>query len=246
VIVDVSLRPSARCDRLPNFWVLLGPDFSGKSSVLAKLSRRSDASLISYDQEILGEKYALIGRLREAFVTDALPGLGSLYSPDFVLSLFNAYMIFLRDRVVESAGDKPIVVDSYYYKIIAKCFLSGFRGSYIFDLWRSFPQPSSVIYLDIDMDVAWRRSAEGRNLNTMEYYGEAPSRDGFVRYQRDLCELMMAEVPGADIHKVVPSDSVAETSEQIEQIIFSPAPTLAARLPVRAGDTIFTDRNHSE
>jgi thymidylate kinase len=215
------------CSRLDNLWVVLGADYAGKSSILARLSSRLNCHFISYDQGILGHEYSLVGRLRDAFVLEALPGVGSVYSSDFVISLFNCYMTFLRDRILASGSDKPIVVDSYYYKILAKCVLAGFGNDSTFALWRSFPQPNHIIYLDVDTEFAWLRSGEGRRLNSLEYYGREPSRGGFKAFQNDLRDFMMKEIVGANLKKLESVGEIEDLASTIARMISSTAPARA-------------------
>jgi thymidylate kinase len=204
-----------------NFWVLLGPDYAGKSTVMAELSRRLQGYFLSYDDAALGGKYPIVNRLREAIAVDVLSRIGSTYSSDFVISLFHAYMVFLRDRLLDAGDDKPVVVDSYYYKLLAKCSLAGLANDTLFALWRSFPQPKQIIYLDVAADVAWRRCEEGRRLNSLEFYGKAPTRDGFELFQVNLRHAMLREVAGIQLRTLDSSGAVNNVVSAVETIIHS-------------------------
>ena len=201
-----------------NFWVLLGPDYAGKSTVMTELSRRLQGHFLSYDDTALGGQYPIVNKLREAIAVDVLSRIGSTYSPDFVISLFHAYMVFLRDRLLEAGDDKPVIVDSYYYKLLAKCSLAGLANDAIFALWRSFPQPKQIIYLDVAADVAWRRS-EGRGLNALEFYGSAPTRDGFELFQVSLRHAMLREVAGIQLRTLDSSGAVNSVVSAVETMI---------------------------
>src|SRR5215510_9719888 len=109
----------------PQFCVLLGPDYAGKSSVLAELSGLATPwRCVSVDDAFLGPGHGLIASLRRHLVQDALPLLGTAYSVDFVASLLQTAVLHVRDQVL-AAGGTPVLVDSYYYKILAKCRLAG-------------------------------------------------------------------------------------------------------------------------
>ena len=64
-------------------------------------------------------------------------------------------MIHLRDRLAHVRDGRPVVVDSYCYKILARCRLAGVGDNPMFDWWRTFPQPTRVRYLDIPPEKAW-------------------------------------------------------------------------------------------
>ncbi|MCT9935136.1 hypothetical protein N5079_33535 [Planotetraspora sp. A-T 1434] len=177
------------------FFVLLGPDGAGKTTVMREIARRlPSVRLVSTDADLVPSEHALIARLRHSVVDEVLPGLGHTYSPEFLASLLQTAVVYLRDQAMAAGQAGPVVVDSYYYKILAKCRLAGIEGTPMYDWWRSFPQPDRVIYLDVTPESAWRRSHSGRSLNPMEYYGPAPERAGFELYQRNLRKLMLEEV----------------------------------------------------
>ena len=90
--------------------------------------------------------------------------------------------------------------------------LNGLVNEALFAWWRSFPRPGQVIYFDVDPATAWRRSGEGARLNSLEYYGETPTWEGFRRYQTDLARLMAKEVGP------VPTDVLGE-HDGVEQVI---------------------------
>lgn len=177
-----------------DFFVVAGQDFAGKSSALARL--RSDPrrwQVISTDSAFLGTRHRLVSDLRRG-VGEVLPRLGSAYSPGFLAALLQTAVVHLRDELDRVDADRPVIVDSYYYKIIAKCRLAGLTDNPMFDWWRSFPQPRRVLLVEVSAESAWRRCAAGARLNSLEHYGDRPSRDGFERYQRDLLKLMLQEI----------------------------------------------------
>ncbi len=193
------------------FAVLLGPDYAGKSSLLGALAGRG-VRCVSYDDDFVRPECSLVSDLRDGFVTRAVPGVGTAYSRDFVVSLVQTSVVYLRDEALRSDPDRPVLVDSYYYKILAKCVLTGLVNEHLFAWWRTFPQPSQVIYVDIDPDTAWRRSDHGARLNPFEYYGTVPTRAGFRDFQADLRRLMISEIG------VVPM-TVLDEPDRVEQTL---------------------------
>jgi thymidylate kinase len=201
------------------FHVLLGPDYAGKSTLFRALSQRSCGHLISCDDCPVAEQLAVAGSFRKAFAAVSSPTAGRTLSQEFVVSLFHAYLVFVRDQIAATRGDKPVIVDSYYYKILAKCVLTGVGNEGVFNLWRSFPQPSRVFYLDIDVDAAWERCDRGGRLNNFEYYGPRPTRSGFDRFQGALRSAMLKEVPARKITVIDQHRNVEDIVEEIENVI---------------------------
>jgi thymidylate kinase len=221
--------------RLDNLWVILGPDYAGKSSVMDLLSTSWNGRFVSYDDRLLSPQHSMVGRLRKSFLSEVLPGIGSVYSADFAISLFNCYAIFLRDQIAASESDRPIIIDSYYYKVLAKCVLAGFSCDRVFSVWRSFPQPKHVVYLDVDTDLAWFRSGEGRELNRLEYFGSEPSRSGFVRFQDELGKLMIKEIAGANVSELKSVGSIEDLAQDVARIIFLGEPDRSNSLSASCG-----------
>jgi thymidylate kinase len=183
------------------FWTLVGPDSSGKSTVLDLLHREHGWRVVSYDDEYL-DAYPLIRQLRERWVDDAFVWSGRRYSSELVLSALHPIVLHLRDEIARSAGPAPVIVDSYYYKLLAKCTLLGLHHEPTFDIWRSFPQPAGVFWLEVPPALAWRRSGRGDRLNPFEHYGTVPGRAGFTRLQGDLRATVLAEVGDVPVIRV--------------------------------------------
>ena len=196
----------------PDFYVLLGPDYAGKSTMLTALAG-AGWQCVSYDDNFVPADCPLILELRNTFVTRALRHVGTSYSPDFVLTLLQTSVVYLRDQILRADPDRPVIVDSYYYKILAKCLLKGLVNEQIFGWWRQFPQPRRVIYLDVSPENAWRRSGEGTRLNLFEHYGDNPNWAGFRRFQSDLAERMTAEVAG------IPLTVVDDAEDQLGRAV---------------------------
>jgi thymidylate kinase len=209
----------AAAEPVTNLWVLLGPDYSGKSSVISRVAERTGWAAVSYDEEFLGDGFDLVGRLRDDFLTEALRGLHTRFSVDFVVSLLQAAVVFLRDRALAECVTRPVLVDSYYYKILAKCRLHGLVNEQLFAWWRSFPVPQGVIFLDIDASTAWERTSRGAALNGFEHYGDRPSRAEFERFQRDLRRLMLEETRGVLTRVVGPGVDLDELVNQVNETV---------------------------
>ncbi|MFI0817982.1 hypothetical protein ACH4TX_17440 [Streptomyces sp. NPDC021098] len=203
----------------PRFTVLLGPDYSGKSSVLERLAERGTCTVVSYDETLLDPAYSLIASARDEFIADALRAPAGLYSSDLLLTLVQIAVVHLRDRVVDAPPDRPVIVDSYYFKLLAKCSLLGHGNPSLFSWWRSFPRPDQVIYLEVAPAVAWERSGWGAGTNTMEHYGEKPTEESFTSFQADLARTIRQEVAGLNLTTLGPCDDIEESVDLVEKAI---------------------------
>ncbi|WP_459719677.1 hypothetical protein [Actinophytocola sp. KF-1] len=200
--------------------MLLGPDYAGKSSVMAELRATvPDWHLVSVDSPFVAGEHAVLSRLKHALVADALPGLGSAFSSDFVLSLAQTAVVYLRDQVLAAPGGAPVVVDSYYYKILAKCGLIGGDDHPVFAWWRTFPKPRHVLYLDVAPEVAWRRCGRGARVNRLEHHGTHPDRIAFESFQSDLHKLMLDEVRDLPVTRLPGDGTVADTARTVREVL---------------------------
>jgi thymidylate kinase len=186
----------------PAFWTLVGPDGSGKSTVLDLLHRKHGWRVVSYDDAYLGA-HPLIRALRELWIDDAFLWRGERYTSELVLAALHPIVLHLRDEIARSDGSGPVIVDSYYYKLLAKCTLLGLSHQPTFDVWRSFPKPAGVFWLDVPPTLAWQRSGHGVHVNAFEHYGPVLDRAAFIRLQGDLRAAVLAElgdeIPVTDI-----------------------------------------------
>lgn len=180
------------------FDVVLGTDFAGKSTLLGELVRSEPAiEVVSTDDEFVSDEYDLIPRLRNDLVAEVLPAVRRRWSPDFAAGLMQMAVLYLRDQVERAAEARPgtpVLVDSYYYKILAKCRLAGLGGEGLFAWWQSFPQPRRVLFLDVSAETAWRRSRAGAATNPLEHYGDDPGWPGFRQFHDDLRAALLREV----------------------------------------------------
>lgn len=175
------------------FWTLLGPDFAGKSTALARLRAEHGWRVVSHDDLFLDD-YPLVAKLRSCWIDDALVWTGKRYTAELVMSVMHSVILHQRDELGRQSGPGPVVVDSYYYKVLAACSLLGVVHEPTFRYWRSFPRPEGVVYLDVPPEVAWRRAGRGTKVSAFEHYGDAVSRESFIRLQTDLRTMMLAEV----------------------------------------------------
>jgi thymidylate kinase len=203
---------------LSNLYVLLGPDYAGKTSAMTGLAQRLEGHFVSHDDAFLGENASLICCLKREFLRRLDGRVGGHHSQALMLSLLQPIVMYLREQIMTAQSASCIVVDGYYYKILAKCLLLGLVDEEIFASWRRFPRPMLVIYLDADPETTWQR-AEGRLLNPFEYYGSLPSREGFQHFQRDLATALLREVDNVPVRVVRGDTGRRSALDEIEILI---------------------------
>src|SRR6266446_4344592 len=109
---------------MTQFWTVLGGDYAGKSEVLHQVGHETGWQVISYDDPYL-YAHPIVRWLRESAFFEAYSQLGQPYSADLAFSLLTPIVLYLRDEVLRTAADGPAVVDSYYYKLLAKSIITG-------------------------------------------------------------------------------------------------------------------------
>jgi thymidylate kinase len=208
---------------IPNLCVLLGPDYAGKTAALSALGKKIEGRFVSYDDAFLGSYASLIGTLKTEFITRyhiaTAHADAHSTSHDFLMSLLHPIILLLRDQALSDPTAPIVLIDGYYYKILAKCLLHGLVNERIFSWWRSFPQPRHIIYLDADPEVTWERSAGGRRLNPSEYYGRAATYESFKNFQNDLRKTLLREVDHLPVSIVQGCGESSQTLSQLEHIV---------------------------
>src|SRR2546428_9231933 len=90
---------------------------------------------LSTDDAFVGPEPRLVTGLRHQVVEELLPELGTRYSADFLAGLLQTAVIHLKDQVERHDPQVPLLVDSYYYKILAKCRLAGVQDNPMYTWW---------------------------------------------------------------------------------------------------------------
>lgn len=216
---------SGMSDRTTDFCVLLGPDYAGKSSVLSALAAADGRRrIVSTDPAFLEPRHRLLAALRRHLVEDVMRAPPHTYSREFANSLMQCAVVYVRDRIADARPGTPVLVDSYYYKILAKCRLAEGGASHpLYAWWRSLPRPRHVVYLDVEPATAWRRAGDGALVNPMEHYAETggghASFAEFEAYQTDLRDVMFEELGDVPVSIVHEQPGIAEAVRAVRKVL---------------------------
>jgi hypothetical protein len=204
------------------FWTALGCDFSGKSQTLRQVAR-DGWQIVSYDDPYVCD-FPVLRRVRSGLFFEAYRRIGRPYSAALTFSLLTPMVWYLRDEALRREKYGPTLVDSYYFKLLAKGIVTGIADRETAALWRSFPAPRGVVFLDVNPEVAWDRAGGAANLNPFEHYGPEPTRDGFVTFQRDLRTALLREVRDLEVVMVDANASLDRVSAQVCEALPRPCP----------------------
>jgi thymidylate kinase len=183
---------------------------------MTALSRRDGWDCVSVDPDMLAPRHAVIGRLRRLFLEDVLTAAPGTFTPELHLSLMQCAVVHMRDRVASSSSSR-IIVDSYYYKILAKCLLAGLDEHPVLEWWRTFPQPQRAVFLEVAPASAWERADRGASLNPSEHGLKAGEIQftAFQAYQEALTAAMRRELVGVPTVVIEQRRDLAETVDAV-------------------------------
>lgn len=193
------------------FVVMIGMDGSGKSTVLQSLIERGlkvadwkdlrEYEEISYSAP--EEPHTIRNRLK--------PLSRSL----FVASHIVAEYEYLIEPIINKGIS--IVLDSYYYRSLAKEAIYGKNDPIFHTICTSLPQPDYIIDLKVDPEIAFERKVKARagTLGVSEFYHE-PTLSDFINFQkrvRDLISIYTNRIPIMEI------DSSQKREEVLREVM---------------------------
>lgn len=173
------------------FCVLLGCDYSGKSSVLSQ--DLPGWKVVSYDEQHVPAGYEFIHDLRHHLKETVLPRAEQL-GADVVATYLHLFQCYLRDVALRDRAQSPVLMDSYYFKWRAKARMKGLGEHPLIQQWADFPPPDRILFLYCDPSVLAQRTLGLRNLNMSEQERGESSLEGFARFQGKLQEALLKEL----------------------------------------------------
>lgn len=167
------------------FFCLLGGDGAGKTTLLDALALRHP--------EIVTLSWKQLSNV--TLLPDILPGL----SPQDTLQRLGprsraaqfCYLAALEyEMVIEPAliAGKTVVVDSYWYKFVAKMQVLDLAAPFLYTVCQALPRPERIIYLDTPVELALERKS---SINFFECNGEIAN---FLSFQRAIRKTMLEYV----------------------------------------------------
>lgn len=166
------------------FVVLVGIDGSGKSTLLDAMSQ-SGVHTTSWRDLRAHDLPAMLAPDSPTAVKSRLTPLGrSMFIGGHLVAQYE----YLVRPTLEQGTD--VVLDSYYYKLLAKERLLGLMHPSLEALCCELPKPDALILIDTPPETSWLRKKG--DLSSYEYFGNVPSKDNYLRFQRGIAESLHA------------------------------------------------------
>lgn len=170
------------------FLVLLGIDGSGKTTLLSSLK---DESLVTASWRDLRNH-----ELPSVMAPDAPTRIKNRLS-DIPRAVFiGGHIVAQYEYLVrpETSAGRHVILDSYWYKVLAKEHLLGRLHPVLGELRELLPVPDAVILLDVSPQTAYARKC--RASTPYERFGDLDAEGGFVRFQTSLFARWETELSG--------------------------------------------------
>lgn len=181
-----------------SFYCLLGGDGSGKTTLLHAIEARNP--------EIVTVHWKQIASV--TLLPSLLPGLDSPETSRRLGPLSRAgqfcYLAALEYEMLihpALAAGKTVIVDSYWYKFVAKMRVLDMAAPFLYEVCASLPAPDQILYLDTPLETARTRKTE---MNFFDCNGRL---ENFVPFQGTLRTVMqgfVAHIPITLLNGMMP------------------------------------------
>lgn len=180
--------------------MLLGIDGSGKSTLLAELATAGVATA-SWQDLRSHEVPAMLA-------PDAPTSIKGRLTPLARAMFIGGHLVAQYEYLVRPsvASGTTTLLDSYYYKLLAKERLLGFAHPSLEALCAELPQPDHVIYVSVDPKESLRRK-QGEISSYEHFTSTGPS--SYLEFQRALDKAMLASL--ANVSHVVLDGSLPQS-----------------------------------
>lgn len=183
------------------FLVLVGIDGSGKTTLLSRLSL--PGVMTTSWRELRGHDVpATLAPDAPTLIKNRLPVLSRAM---FVGGHLVAQYEYLVRPQLDSGAH--VLLDSYYFKLLAKERLFGTAHQALEDLCRELPQPDGVIYIDVPPLMSYQRK---RGLLSPYECDGHPTEASYIRFQTSLATAIRTQI--SDVPNVV-IDGTADTDQ---------------------------------
>lgn len=222
-----TARALIACNRPPMI-VLTAGDGAGKSTLLARLRPlMQGVDFLSIDPTFL---YPLEAASHMDWALATHPRNVIWRCAPMVRGAFfvTTFSVLAEHYIRPALGRRPIVVDSYWYRYLAKERLQNPAGADMFhDFARRLPVPDLIVELSCDYGIAFRRKDSVSPLETREGDDAAAA---FAGFQRDVAEIVRGLLP-------VQADCARLASTSVEATASSFLATIDSWLGGRAAQT---------
>ncbi|MGQ4436280.1 MULTISPECIES: dTMP kinase [unclassified Streptomyces] len=170
------------------FLVLLGIDGSGKTSLLSSLHH--DSLVTASWRDLRNHE------LPSVMAPDAPTVIKNRLSDVPRAMFIGGHIVAQYEYLVRPVTDlgKHVLLDSYWYKVLAKEDLFDRLHPGLAELRSLLPVPDAVILLDVSPQTAYARKHS--RTTPYERFDEPHAETGFVRFQNSLLALWEAELYG--------------------------------------------------
>jgi thymidylate kinase len=195
------------------FIVVAGIDGCGKSTLLSRVHIHGLVSCSWCDLR----DFETLRPLAPRCPTGVKQGLPSLSRAMFVGGhLVGQYEYLVRPRLAEGWN---VVLDSYYYKAIAKEELYGVCHRSLRELCWELPEPDCVIFVDVDPATSYARK-KGR-LSPYEYFS-VPSAHDYIDFQSRLRDKILERIAGVPtVYRVDGEEEPGQLLLRVEELLRS-------------------------
>lgn len=206
----------ATTDELPRgkFLSVVGIDGSGKSTLLRRVAQTHRSIRLLHWQE-----FEAVTRIQEQLGAPAAtaPEVLHLLGPHSRAGLLSYIASLEYELVIEPtvAAGSSVIVDSYWYKFVAKMLVAGAAAPTLLPACQALPPPDGVFFLEIDPERAYLRK---EHVNFFEANGP---REEFPAFQRGVQAEMLrllSNVPVTVVDATLPVDTVYRLFEEFAGI----------------------------
>lgn len=207
--------------------VIEGIDGSGKSTVSRLLSRVSGAAHLTNRSRCAEPAFAAaaMDRLAAQIWPTTDTDYDHLLPARYWLHLQAAWYELLSALVVVPALDKSdVVVDGWFYKLVAKLRLRGFDGPTLDEMFAGTVTPTTVVLLAPEPAAVWSRGRDFRltemGLHHPDEYPEL-GEASFVDYQGRISDQLrnLADRDGWLVVEVEHNEPPDVTAERVAQLV---------------------------
>lgn len=189
------------------FGVVVGMDGSGKSTLLASLKEKGFC-VYSW-RDLRG--YEAVKHTVPDNPLEIKECLKPMSRATFVLSHLVAEYEYLVDPVIQRG--EMVLLDSYYFRWLAKEHLYGKSDSLLLGLCKYLPRPDFILLLSLPAEIAYLRK-ETIGFNAAEYLNRQTLSD-FVRFQNTVIDMCLELMRGLEVITIDATQDIRAVESEV-------------------------------